>query len=344
MSEIEVLGAGGNKNRTSSPVGHHVVFRNTFCRAMYKVDSKDCVKVYFSDIVANPGPTTSYQRLETGTDIDVFWNYEPNCSGKKDLHMSIYPCDGHKPVQATYSVEEGQPCSIKNVTSTITFNKYYLTPKAKDVCFDRFKFNNQYCQDKHGYKLEYDISLNKTDVTPPLFVAKTAVCYKNDTCCFHVDEKNFHGQTAYVHAFFDGIRDEDDTYMTSEAFDIIRCSDTGKSHFEHSKYVDVPIDEVKALTLKVSPTYMMDTVMSVTLKSFRKVVGYDTFDSIRKQDRAEKKDLADYYNVTMSAMIMRYSMEQCNNKEVKLAVPELGKNIDKGFPYDEPNSKGYLDI
>ena len=54
--------------------------------------------------------------------------------------------------------------------------------------------------------------------------------------------------------------------------------------------VDIPIDEVKAITLKVSPTYHLDRVESVTLKSFRKVVGYDTFNSILKKDRDEKKE------------------------------------------------------
>ena len=49
-----------------------------------------------------------------------------------------------------------------------------------------------------------------------------------------------------------------------------------------SQNVDVPIDEVKAITLHVSPTYDLDHVESVTLKSFRKIVGYDTFNSIRK--------------------------------------------------------------
>ena len=59
---------------------------------------------------------------------------------------------------------------------------------------------------------------------------------------------------------------------------------------KHAQVVDVPIDEVKAVTLKVSPTYALDQVESVTLKSFRKVVGYDTFNSILKKDRDEKKD------------------------------------------------------
>merc|ERR1712153_86405 len=44
----------------------------------------------------------------------------------------------------------------------------------------------------------------------------------------------------------------------------------------HSQLVSVPIDEKRALALKVSPTYTLDSVNSVTLKSFRKIVGYDT--------------------------------------------------------------------
>lgn len=46
--------------------------------------------------------------------------------------------------------------------------------------------------------------------------------------------------------------------------------------------VTVPIDEVKAITLKVSPTFERDQVESITLKAFRKVIGYDTFSSILK--------------------------------------------------------------
>jgi hypothetical protein len=69
--------------------------------------------------------------------------------------------------------------------------------------------------------------------------------------------------------------------------------------------VDVPIDEEKLITLNVKPHYLQDHVESVTLKSFRKVVGYDTFNSILKGDRNEAKDLNDYYNVTVSMMIKR---------------------------------------
>ena len=77
----------------------------------------------------------------------------------------------------------------------------------------------------------------------------------------------------------------------------------------HSALVSVPIDEKRALTLKVSPTYTLDIVNSVTLKAFRKIVGYDTFESIRKKDRNEIKDPSDYYNVTVSMMVQRKPLE-----------------------------------
>lgn len=69
--------------------------------------------------------------------------------------------------------------------------------------------------------------------------------------------------------------------------------------------VKVPIDEKEAIGLRVTPTFQLDDVMSVTLKAFRKVIGYDTFDSIRKGNRSETKDPNDYYNVTVSMLIKR---------------------------------------
>lgn len=77
----------------------------------------------------------------------------------------------------------------------------------------------------------------------------------------------------------------------------------------NSQLVKVPIDEKEAIGLTVSPTYHLDDVMSVTLKAFRKVIGYDTFDSIRKGARSEQKDTNDYYNVTVSMMIKRKPAE-----------------------------------
>jgi len=104
--------------------------------------------------------------------------------------------------------------------------------------------------------------------------------------------------------------------------------------------VDVPIDEVKAITMKVSPTFTRDRIESVTLKSFRKVVGYDTFDSILKGDRSEKKDISDHYNITVSMMVQRIP-------EVAASAPardpfnggkSLAESLDKGFPYDDGDS------
>ena len=50
-------------------------------------------------------------------------------------------------------------------------------------------------------------------------------------------------------------------------------------------------------------TFALDDILSVTVKAFRKVIGYDTFDSILRKDRNETKDPNDYYNVTVSMMI-----------------------------------------
>jgi hypothetical protein len=90
------------------------------------------------------------------------------------------------------------------------------------------------------------------------------------------------------------------------AKNLLATNNKDENNFDkYAQSFDVPIDEVKAITLKVSPTYALDHVESVTLKSFRKVVGYDTFNSILKKDRDEKKDIADYYNVTVSMMVKR---------------------------------------
>jgi len=46
-------------------------------------------------------------------------------------------------------------------------------------------------------------------------------------------------------------------------------------------------------------------MMSVGLASFRKIHGYDTFDSIRTGNRNEKVDPSDYYNVSLNIMVRR---------------------------------------
>ena len=107
----------------------------------------------------------------------------------------------------------------------------------------------------------------------------------------------------------------------------------------NSKTVSVPIDEKRALTLKVSPTYVLDEVNSVTLKAFRKIVGYDTFESIRKKDRNEIKDISDYYNVTVSMLIKRKPTALASAPPVDPYNPSgtggLASTLEKGFPYDD---------
>ena len=62
--------------------------------------------------------------------------------------------------------------------------------------------------------------------------------------------------------------------------------------------VHAPIDEINPIAVKLEPTFERDTVMSARVGAFRKIVGYDTFDSILKQERDEIKDPNDYYNVS----------------------------------------------
>ena len=107
----------------------------------------------------------------------------------------------------------------------------------------------------------------------------------------------------------------------------------------HSQTVSVPIDEKRALTVKVSPTYELDEINSVTLKSFRKIVGYDTFESIRRKNRNESKDTSDYYNVTVSMMVRRKPVEAASaparDPYAPDGAPALAATLDKGFPYDD---------
>ena len=102
---------------------------------------------------------------------------------------------------------------------------------------------------------------------------------------------------------------------------------------KRSQIVQVPIDEKQAIGVKVSPTFGLDDVQSVTLKAFRKVIGFDTFNSILTKDRHETKDPADYYNVTVSMMIKRNAKP--NAKQAPVSVGEIASTLDKGFPYDD---------
>jgi hypothetical protein len=109
-------------------------------------------------------------------------------------------------------------------------------------------------------------------------------------------------------------------------------ANTAKNFDQFAMPVHVPIDDVKAITLKVSPTFDRDQVESVTLKSFRKVLGFDTFNSMLTQNRDEDKDSADHYNITMSVMVKRIPEAQpaLNSQGERLA-----DTLDKGFPYDD---------
>ena len=102
----------------------------------------------------------------------------------------------------------------------------------------------------------------------------------------------------------------------------------------HSQTVAVPIDEKLAMTVKVSPTYALDEIQSVTLKAFRKIVGYDTFESIRVKERNEQKDTSDYYNVTVSMMVRRKPVAGAAAPAPSGSV-SLASSLDKGFPYDD---------
>ena len=78
---------------------------------------------------------------------------------------------------------------------------------------------------------------------------------------------------------------------------------SSKAKEQTRQTVVVPIDEKRAMSVTMYALYNLDDINSVTLKSFRKIVGYDTFDAIRKKNRNELKDVNDYYNVTVSMMI-----------------------------------------
>jgi hypothetical protein len=88
--------------------------------------------------------------------------------------------------------------------------------------------------------------------------------------------------------------------------------------------------------MKVSTTFDRDVIDSVTLKSFRKVIGYDTFESILNKDRNEQKDTDDHYNITVSMMVRRIPEPKAEPVADKYNGGEsLAARLDKGFPYDD---------
>ena len=101
--------------------------------------------------------------------------------------------------------------------------------------------------------------------------------------------------------------------------------------------VKVPIDDYDSIGVVLSPTFPLDDIKSVTLKSFRKVIGYDTFDAIRKGSRSETKDVNEYYNVTVSMLVMREPAQPAAAIAVDTfqGGKTLKQMLDKGFPYDD---------
>ena len=89
--------------------------------------------------------------------------------------------------------------------------------------------------------------------------------------------------------------------------------------------------------MKVSTTFARDEIDSVTLKSFRKVIGYDTFESILKGDRNEAKDTDDHYNITVSMMVRSIPEPKAAPAPDKYngGGESLASRLDKGFPYDD---------
>ena len=77
---------------------------------------------------------------------------------------------------------------------------------------------------------------------------------------------------------------------------------------------------------------------SVTLKSFRKVIGYDTFSSILKKNVDEKKLTADHYNVTISIMVRRDPKPIALSGDPFQNTTGLSASLDKGFPYDDADN------
>lgn len=108
--------------------------------------------------------------------------------------------------------------------------------------------------------------------------------------------------------------------------------------YSHSQKFAVPVDDWKPLKIKIQPTYSLDMMQSISLKSFRKIIGYDTFDSIRRKHRTEVKDSSDYYNVTVSFLVRRKNIDsiiaECSHHQ-RNVTDKIAPKADKGFPYDD---------
>ena len=68
------------------------------------------------------------------------------------------------------------------------------------------------------------------------------------------------------------------------------------------------------------------------------MIGYDTFDSIRKKHRSEVKDSSDYYNITVAFLVRRKSIDSLINAcrpHNTTILNKIAPHADKGFPYDD---------
>lgn len=122
-----------------------------------------------------------------------------------------------------------------------------------------------------------------------------------------------------------------------KAASLITTKGKGKDESDaKSQITKVPIDEMDSIGVRLSPTFERDSIESVTLKSFRKMVGYDTFNTILKKDLAESQDRSDYYNVTVSFMVKRQSADaQTIPDPIQIDGKNLAAMLEKGFPYDD---------
>ena len=165
-----------------------------------------------------------------------------------------------------------------------------------------------------------------------MFKSIAAILLVGTTASLSTEQRHHRAYNSIENALsYVQIGSKEHTYLNNALIEMAMKTDAEILE-SHSQIVNVPIDEKRAISFKVSPTYTLDEVNSVTLKSFRKIVGYDTFDSIRQKNRNETKDPSAYYNVTVSLMAKR-KVDPTTVSAVN--VQALASKLDKGFPYDD---------
>merc|ERR1712070_879999 len=146
-----------------------------------------------------------------------------------------------------------------------------------------------------------------------------------------------HGKKAPAQSTLDKV--VPDIYVNADGTPIRRTSAMelpNADMMQNAQPFMVPIDEVNAIHVTCYPHFNRDIIDSITLKAFRKVIGYDTFASILRKDRDEIKDPDDHYNITISMMVRRVPpprgakvLDKWNGGEL------LAPKLDHGFPYDD---------